>query len=214
MLFTLNETASIANNFMQELRDITVQNDRMRFRKNIERLGEIMAYEVSRKLSYRSHAVATPLGRVMVQVLDQQPVLITVMRAGLPFFQGFLNFFDKADCAFIGAYRQETPDQMTIKLEYFATTDVNNRTVILIDPMLATGRSVIDSLDALLKKGLPAHIHIVSLIAAPEGLAWIKKKLRIPYSLWTCAVDEKLDENYFIVPGLGDAGDLSYGAKI
>jgi uracil phosphoribosyltransferase len=214
MVFRLNETSSVANDFLRELRDITIQGDRMRFRKNVERLGEIMAYEVSKKLGYQTRPVKTPLGTASMRVLAGQPVLITVMRAGLPFFQGFLNFFDKADCGFIGAYRQESADQLTIKLEYAATTELNGKVVILVDPMLATGRSVIDSLDVILKKGSPAHVHIVSLIAAPEGLNWLEKKLTTPFTLWTCAVDEKLDENYFIVPGLGDAGDLSYGIKI
>jgi len=214
MVFRLNETSSIADNFLYELRDVSIQRDRMRFRKNIERLGEIMAYEVSRKLPYESQVMQTPLGSLKVSLLKEQPVLVTVMRAGLPFFQGFLNFFDHADCSFIGAYRQETAEKLTIKLKYAATSEIAGKILILIDPMLATGRSVVDSLDVLLKKGLPNHLHVVSMIAAPEGLDLLQQKISIPFTLWTCAVDEKLDENYFIVPGLGDAGDLSYGVKI
>lgn len=214
MPFVLNETSSIANSFLRELREVGTQNDRMRFRKNVERLGEVMAYEVSKKFSYRPQRIQTPLGTSEVSIPDDEPVLITVMRAGLPFFQGFLNYFDRADCGFIGAYRQETADHIAIKLEYAATTELSGRTVILIDPMLATGRSVVDSVEVIMRKGKPSHIHIVSLIAAPEGVAHVERNVRVPFTLWTCALDEKLDENFYIVPGLGDAGDLSYGVKI
>jgi uracil phosphoribosyltransferase len=214
MHFTLNENNSIANDFLRELRDKTLQRDRMRFRKNVERLGEIMAYEVSKALRYEDGIVETPLGSSRVAVLKEQPVLITVMRAGLPFFQGFLNLFDKADCGFIGAYRKEGDGNLTIKLDYVASTVVNNKILILVDPMLATGRSLVDSLKTILMFGAPREIHIVSLIAAPEGLKFLKEQLTVPFHTWTCAVDEKLDENFFIVPGLGDAGDLSFGVKI
>jgi uracil phosphoribosyltransferase len=213
-MFILTATNSIANDFLRELRDRKIQSDRMRFRKNLERLGEIMAYEVSKKIQYRAESVQTPLGKLQVHILTEQPVIVTVMRAGLPFFQGFINYFDKADCGFIGAYRQESAEHLTIKLEYLATPDLTGRIAILVDPMLATGRSVIDSLNAMKKNGTPSHLHIVSLVAAPEGLDFIKKHVTIPFSVWTCAVDEKLDENYYIVPGLGDAGDLSFGEKI
>lgn len=214
MHITLNKTNSVANHFLRELRDKDLQPDRMRFRKNLERLGEIMAYEISKTLNYQQHRVLTPLGSTSISLIDFQPVLMTVMRAGLPFFQGFLNFFDQADCGFIGAYRQEGQDHVTIKLEYVATAELNNKTLILIDPMLATGRSVMDSLKAVLKLGTPREVHLASLIAAPEGLAFLKENLNVPFHSWTWAMDEKLDENYFIVPGLGDAGDLSYGVKI
>lgn len=214
MPFVLNETSSIANSFLRELREVGTQNDRMRFRKNVERLGEVMAYEVSKQFSYRPQRIQTPLGTSEVSIPDDEPVLITVMRAGLPFFQGFLNYFDRADCGFIGTYRQETADHIAIKLEYAATTELSGRTVILIDPMLATGRSVVDSVEVIMRKGKPSHIHIVSLIAAPEGVAHVERNVRVPFTLWTCALDEKLDENFYIVPGLGDAGDLSYGVKI
>lgn len=214
MHITLNKTNSVANHFLRELRDKDLQPDRMRFRKNLERLGEIMAYEISKTLNYQQHRVLTPLGSTSISLIDFQPVLMTVMRAGLPFFQGFLNFFDQADCGFIGAYRQEGQDHVTIKLEYVATAELNNKTLILIDPMLATGRSVMDSLKAVLKLGTPREVHLASLIATPEGLAFLKENLSVPFHSWTWAMDEKLDENYFIVPGLGDAGDLSYGVKI
>jgi uracil phosphoribosyltransferase len=214
MIFTLNTQDTIANRFLLELRDAGIQQDRMRFRKNMERLGEIMAYEVSKKLAYTSAEVVTPLGISRINVLKEQPVMITILRAGLPYFQGFLNFFDYADCGFIGAFRQEDENHLTIKLEYVATTSLDDKTVILIDPMLATGRSVIDSVKAILRNGKPSHLHIVSLVAAPEGIAYLQENLKLPFSLWTCAVDEALNHQYYILPGLGDAGDLSYGIKI
>lgn len=214
MIFTLNTQDSIANQFLLELRDAGMQQDRMRFRKNMERLGEIMAYELSKKLSYASHETVTPLGKSRINTLKEQPVMVTILRAGLPFFQGFVNFFDRADSGFIGAFRKEDANHLTIKLEYVATTSLEGKTVILIDPMLATGRSVADSVSAILRNGKPYHLHIVSLVAAPEGIAYLKENLKLPFSLWTCAIDEKLNHQYYIVPGLGDAGDLSYGIKI
>ncbi|HYG01608.1 MAG TPA: uracil phosphoribosyltransferase [Chryseosolibacter sp.] len=214
MIFVLSDGNSVANNYLLELRDRDIQKDPMRFRKNVERLGEIMAYEVSKKLRYVQTAIETPLGRAKSATLAEQPVLVTILRAGLPYFNGFLNFFDKAESGFIGAYRQESGQGITINLEYLATTSLSGKTIILIDPMLATGRSVINALRAMKRNGEPMHVHIVSLVAAPEGVAYLNEKMNLPYSLWTCAVDEKLDENYYIVPGLGDAGDLSFGNKI
>lgn len=214
MIFTLSDCDSIGNNFMFELRDSDIQKDKFRFRKNLERLGEIMAYELSKKLDYYSQTAVTPLGKKSIKVIRQQPVLITILRAGLPYFQGFVNFFDQADCGFIGAYRKEDENQLTIKLEYLATTSLHERTVILIDPMLATGRSVLDAVNALLKNGKPSFLHIVSLVAAPEGVDYLNKNLTLPFSLWTCSQDEKLNDQFYIVPGLGDAGDLSYGDKL
>jgi uracil phosphoribosyltransferase len=214
MTFVLNHHHSIANQFLLELRDARKQQDRMRFRKNLERLGEILAYELSKKLEYTLTEAVTPLGKTSIHVLKEQPVMITILRAGLPFFQGFMNFFDQADSAFIGAYRQEDENHLTIKLGYVATPSLENRVAVLIDPMLATGRSVIDSVDAFLRNGSPRHLHIVSLVAAPEGIEYLKKNLKLPFSLWTCAIDEKLNDQYYIVPGLGDAGDLSFGTKL
>jgi uracil phosphoribosyltransferase len=214
MLFVLNATNSLANEFLAELRDKSLQQDRMRFRKNLERLGEIMAYEISKSFQYQKKEVTTPLGVSTIPVFNAQPVLVTILRAGLAYFQGFINFFDKADCGFIGAYRQEEKgEDFTINLSYVATQSLTDRVVLLIDPMLATGRSAVDAIRAITKNGKPTHIHIVSLVASPEGITYLQKNLALPFSLWTCAVDEKLDENFYIVPGLGDAGDLSYGIK-
>jgi uracil phosphoribosyltransferase len=213
-MFVLNGNNSVANQFLLELRDAVLQKDRLRFRKNLERLGEILAYELSKSLKYKNVNANSPLGTSQIAVINEQPILITILRAGLPYFQGFLNFFDHADSGFIGAFRKEDGDNLTIKLEYVATTTLEGKTVILIDPMLATGRSVIDSVNAILRNGKPAHLYIASLVAAPEGIEYLKQNLKLPYSLWTCAVDEKLNAQYYIVPGLGDAGDLSFGEKL
>ena len=214
MLTVLNQQASIANHYLLELRDQSIQQDRERFRRNIERLGELMAYEISRKLAYQSKSVQTPLGASPVQVLTETPVLITVLRAGLPYFNGFQNYFGKSDCGFIGAYRKESSTDLTIKLDYLATPSLEGRTVILIDPMLATGQSIIKSIHALMAHGKPSHVHIAALVAAPEGVNHLNQHVKIPYDVWTWALDEKLNDQFYIVPGLGDAGDLSYGEKL
>jgi len=213
MLFVIGEQNSIANQFLSELRDQRVQQDRPRFRNNLQRLGEIMAYEVSKKLPMVDQVVLTPLGKTTMKVIERQPVLITIMRAGLPYFAGFQNFFDKAECGFVGAYRKENEQTLTIQLDYLATPSLEGKEVILVDPMLATGRSVIDALKELIKRGSPKHVHLVSVVAAPEGIQHLEKNSTLPFSIWTFAVDEKLNHQYYIVPGLGDAGDLSFGSK-
>ena len=213
MVFNLSENNTIANQFITELRDRSVQKDRMKFRKNLERLGQIMAYEVSRRLSYVPREVETPLGKSSGMLINEDPVLFTVLRAGLPFFQGFLDYFDRADCGFVGAYRREGGDQIVIQLDYVAAPQVSNKDVILIDPMLATGKSVVQAVDAILKVGSPRHFHIVSLVAVEEGLRHVKQHVAVPHSVYTCAIDQRLDERFYIVPGLGDAGDLSFGEK-
>lgn len=216
MLFNLSQTHSIANDYILELRDVHLQKDRMRFRRNMERLGEIMAYEVSKALTYVEKTIETPLQRCHVKVLDQPPVLITILRAGIPFMNGFLNIFDKADVGFVGAFRAEGTDEIKISLDYSATPPLDGRTVILIDPMLATGKSICTTIEFLVSKGKPSCVHIVSMIAAPEGLEFIKHamlRLNVNYSLWVCVLDDYLDSQFYIVPGLGDAGDLSFGPK-
>jgi uracil phosphoribosyltransferase len=212
-LFVLTERPSIANHFLAELRHATQQRDRMRFRRNMERLGEIMGYEVSRTLRYQSSLITTPLGESSIDLLEQSPLLITILRAGIPFHQGFLNVFDQADSGFVGAYRNEDGVSVTVNIDYVSLPVVEGRTVILIDPMLATGRSVVDAQKLLLTKGTPSHLHIVSVVAAPEGIQRLKESITLPYSLWTCAVDNNLNSSFYIVPGLGDAGDLSYGNR-
>lgn len=214
MHFVLNQTNTVANNYLMELRSKELQKDRMRFRRNMERIGEIMAYEISKSFSYRKETIETPLALASENVITEYPVLLTVLRAGMPFFQGFLNFFDRADAGFIGAYREEGDGDIKINLEYMATVDIENKTVLMIDPMLATGRSVMNAVKVFTRSGMPRHLHITSLVASPEGIRYVERNLKIPHTLWTGAIDEKLDERFYIVPGLGDAGDLSYGAKI
>lgn len=214
-MINLGEQQSIANEFLRSLRDKSIQQDRQRFRRNMERLGEIMAYEISKRMQYQTVPVTTSLGVAAIALPLSKPVLITVLRAGLPYFQGFLNYFDQSDCGFIGAYRDEHgKDQITINLEYLATDTLKDRELIVIDPMLATGKSFIRAVNALQKNGRPSHIHIASLVASPEGIAFVQNNIQMPHTLWTFAVDEKLNAQFYIVPGLGDAGDLSFGNKI
>lgn len=212
-LFILTERNSVGNQFLSELRDAARQKDRMRFRRNLERLGEILAYEISKKLSYESKKVKTPLGELPVPLLKEHPLLLTILRAGLPFHQGFLNFFDHADCGFIGAWRNEDITNIQVNVDYVSLPPSQGKPVILIDPMLATGKSLLNACQQLLLKGTPSHLFIVSVVAAPEGIRLLKENITLPYSLWTCALDEKLNSSFYIVPGLGDAGDLSYGVK-
>jgi uracil phosphoribosyltransferase len=214
MLTILNQQPSLANHCLSELRDVQLQQDRERFRLNVLRLGELMAYEVSKKLSYHSRSVQTPLGISSVDLLSQEPVLVTVMRAGLAYFQGFQNYFKNADCGFIGAYRNEGTAELSIHLDYLAAPDLTNRVLILIDPMLATGKSFLKSVEALTRNGTPSFIHVAALVAAPQGIKYLNDQLKIPFHIWTWALDEKLDDKHYIVPGLGDAGDLSYGEKL
>lgn len=214
MITVLNRQDSVANQYLLELRDKTMQQNRARFRKNVERLGELMAYEISKKFEYASTQVTTPLGVSTVHVPKNNPVLITVLRAGLPYFIGFQNIFGEADCGFIGAYRKESEANLTITLDYLATPSLEDRTVILVDPMLATGQSVIKAVNALVKHGKPKHVHVAALVAAPEGVALLNQNLAISHEVWTWALDEKLNEQHYILPGLGDAGDLSFGEKL
>jgi uracil phosphoribosyltransferase len=211
-VFQLNRQNSIANHYLAELRDVKKQNDRLRFRKNLERLGEIMAYEISKKFSYRDSIIQTPLAPKQIST-SSLPVIITVLRAGLPYFQGFVNFFDDADCGFIGAYRKEGKE-ISVNLDYLATPSLQGREIILVDPMLATGNSIVRSWNSLLKHGTPSHIYIACLVGAPEGIEMVKKSVTTSASLWMMDVDEKLNKDFYIVPGLGDAGDLSFGEKL
>lgn len=214
-MFILSETNSIANHFIAELRDINIQQDSMRFRKNMERLGEILAYEVSKTLTYQPAMVQSPLAMAHTNLLTNQPVLVTILRASLPFYQGFLNIFDRAENAFIGAYRgkHRSDETFDIQMDYLASPDLNNKTIILIDPMLATGKSLLKSYEALLTYGKPAKIIIAAAIAAPEGVAFLQKEIP-DADFFMGSLDEKLNHKFYIVPGLGDAGDLAYGEKM
>lgn len=213
-MFILSEQPSIANQFLAELRDVRVQKDSMRFRKNLERLGEVLAYEVSKTLTYQTVSVATPLENAAMALPKDQVVLVAVLRAALPFYQGFLNFFDHAESGFIGAFREEGADQLTVNLSYHASPTLNDKVLILVDPMLASGKSCVAALNTLLQHGKPKAIHLVAAIAAPEGVQYVTEKITQPYRLWLGALDERLNDKAYIVPGLGDAGDLAFGEKL
>ncbi len=215
MTYELGKENSLLNQFIAEMRDTEVQKDSLRFRKNVERVGEICAYEISKKLSWVPKEITTPLGISEMNVLQVQPVIATILRAGLPFHQGMLNFFDKAENAFISAYRKHRKDgSFEVQVEYMACPDLNEKTLILCDPMLASGHSIELVYKAMLRNGRPKNIHIVSIIASSAGVEYIKKHLPNNVSLWVCAIDEELTSQAYIVPGLGDAGDLSFGEKL
>lgn len=214
MTHILAGKGTVIDRFVGELRDVTVQNDRMRFRRNLERIGEVAAYEISRHLEWTPATVTTPLGEADVMQLAQQPVLATILRAGLPMHQGLLNYFDGADNAFISAYRMNHKDDgsFDVRVEYLSSPSLDGRTVILCDPMLATGLSMVLAYRALLRKGTPSHVHMVAAIASRQGVDYVK--MHLPnVTLWIGAVDEELTAHSYIVPGLGDAGDLAFGMK-
>lgn len=215
MLVDLGENNSILSQFIAEIRDENTQRDRLRFRRNLERIGEIFAYEISKQLKYKESEVQTPLGIACMNLPDNSPVLATIMRAGLPFQQGFLNYFDNAGNAFISAYRKYHQDgSFDIKFEHLSSPDLNGKILILTDPMLASGSSIVLAYKALLSKGIPAHTHIVSIIASREGIAYLKRHVPSKkITVWVGAIDDELTVKGYIVPGLGDAGDLAFGGK-
>ncbi|WP_019988199.1 uracil phosphoribosyltransferase [Rudanella lutea] len=216
-MFVFADFNSIANQYIAELRDVTIQKDRMRFRRNLERIGELMAYEISKTLAYQNTNVQTPLGTANAPLLLRQPVIATIMRAGLPFHQGFMNYFDQADNAFAGAYRGHVlgtdVNEFEVALDYISSPDLAGRTLIIADPMLATGRSLEKVYHSLLRYGIPAQTHIAAVIASPEGVAYMQDRLPQCH-LWLGAIDSYLNDHYYIVPGLGDAGDLAFGEKV
>ena len=207
---------TIINNYIAELRNVEVQGDRMRFRKNLERIGELIAYEISKTLDYETVSVTTPLGEKEMNIIVDQPVLATIMRAGLPLHQGFLNVFDKADNAFIAAYRKyDKNEDFEIRIEYYSAANIDGRVLMLVDPMLATGSSLVQCLEGLLHEEMkPKKLHLVAVIASAEGVDYVKKKLsKYDATLWVGNIDDELTAKAYIVPGLGDAGDLAYGEK-
>jgi uracil phosphoribosyltransferase len=210
-----NETNSILNQYVAEIRDVKVQGDRLRFRRNIERIGEIMAYEMSKSLRFSEKRVQTPLGVAPVQTPDNELVISTILRAGLPFHQGFLNVFDRAENAFVSAYRKYTDNEnFDIHIEYIASPRIDGKTLIITDPMLATGGSMELSYRAMLTKGEPAEVHIASVIASRQAIEHVKRVFPdAKTTVWCAAIDPELNEHSYIVPGLGDAGDLAYGEK-
>lgn len=216
MLHNLSEHNSVFNHFIAEIRDTELQKDSMRFRRNMERIGEIFAYEISKGLQYEAKQTVTPLGIAESSLLSSELVIATILRAGLPLHLGLLNYFDKAQNAFVSAYRRHHKDNtFEIALEYVACPDLTNKTVILCDPMLATGSSMILTYKALLGKGKPKHTHLVTAIASRQGVDYVKAHmLDGNYTLWCGAIDEELTAQAYIVPGLGDAGDLAFGSKL
>ena len=209
------ERNSVINRFMAELRDVNIQTDRIRFRRNLERIGEIMAYEISHDLPFCQMKIQTPLGVANEYVPAVQPVIATILRAGLPLHRGFLNYFDKAENAFVSAYRKYIDENnFDIHIEYIASPLIDNKILIITDPMLATGSSMELAYKALLTKGEPAHIHVASIIASQKAIEHIKRTLpEDKTSVWCAAIDPAINDHSYIVPGLGDAGDLCYGDK-
>ncbi|MFB9107013.1 uracil phosphoribosyltransferase [Flavobacterium gyeonganense] len=212
----ISENNSVLNHFLSQIRNVNIQNDSMRFRRNIERIGEIMAYELSKVLPYKNVEIHTPLGIKKTTEIETDLVLCPILRAGLPLHNGFLNYFDHAENSFVSASRHHpnNDDEFEILVEYQAISNLNDKTVLLLDPMLATGQSIVAVHKRLVENAIPKEIHIAVVIAAPEGVDYLEKNLPENCHLWIAALDEKLNEKNYIVPGLGDAGDLAYGNKL
>ena len=216
MIHILSKGNSIFNKFIAQIRDREVQRDSMRFRRNMERIGEVMSYEISRSLNYKTHVVETPLGEASIEMISDKIVLATILRAGLPLHQGFLNYFDDAESAFVSAYRKSSKDgSFKVKVEYISSCNLEGKTLILVDPMLATGTSLVLAYEALVAKGgEPEHTHIASVIASEQGVDYVTRHLSSrTTTLWLGAVDAELTSRSYIVPGIGDAGDLAFGEK-
>jgi uracil phosphoribosyltransferase len=215
MVINLSEKHSLISNWVSELRDVNVQNDRMRFRRNLERIGEVVAFELSKELPYQEVEIQTPLGIHNSKVLAQQPVLATILRAGLPLHNGMLNYFDKADNAFVSAYRKHHRDgSFEINLEYMSCPSLDNRMVIITDPMLATGASLVKTIQYMKDQGTPSAIYVVCAIASTVGIEAILRECGTDIKIWCGDIDDELTAKGYIVPGLGDAGDLAFGSKV
>jgi len=214
-IVNIGNSNTIFNHFISEIRDVKIQNDSMRFRRNIERIGEVFAYEISKEMDYKNQEIITPLGVSNGDLIIEKPVLATVLRAGLPLHQGLLNYFDHSESAFISAYRKhKTDDDFDIKIEYMSSPEITGRTLILSDPMIASGASMIMAVEAILSKGNPKHIHIVGVIASTQGIQYLQKRMPLKNcTLWIGAEDAEMTSKSYIVPGLGDAGDLAFGEK-
>ena len=215
-IHNLSQQNSVLNTFISEIRDVSIQKDSMRFRRNIERIGEVLGYEMSKSLNYKTSTVETPLANCNINLLDNDIVLCSILRAGVPLHNGLLNYFDKAENAFISAYRhhKESPESFEIVVEYLACPDLENKTLILADPMLATGQSMVSTFEALKPFGKPKEVHLVSVIGAQEGVGFINNQFNKNTHLWIAAIDDTLNDKGYIIPGLGDAGDLAFGKKL
>ncbi len=207
---------SVLNTFISEIRDKTIQKDSMRFRRNIERIGEVLGYELSKKLNFKPSEIETPLGKSNISLMKNDIVLCSILRAGVPLHNGLLNYFDAAENAFISAYRhhKHDPESFEIIVEYLACPSLENKTLILADPMLATGQSMVATFEALKPFGIPKEVHLVSVIGAQEGVDFVSKAFGNDTHLWIATVDKKLNDKGYIIPGLGDAGDLAFGEKL
>jgi uracil phosphoribosyltransferase len=206
---------SVLSHFIAEIRDVEVQKDSMRFRKNMERISEILSYEMSKSLDYHSKTVTTPLGKTSIQQVDNNLVIGSILRAGLTMHQGVLNYFDKAENAFISAYREESDgsEEIKVHVEYLASPSIKDKTLIMVDPMLATGKSMLLTIEAMKEKGLPKKIHVISAIGSEYAMEQLIEKLPDNTEFWIAAIDKELNSKSYIIPGLGDAGDLAYGTK-
>lgn len=213
MVKNLSDSNSVAQQILAEIRDVNLQKDRFRFQFNLERLGMIMAYEISKSLEYQKEKVTSSLGSIDFSGLVQLPVMITIMRAALPYWMGFQKIFDRSETGFIGAYRKEG-DEISIQVDYVALPDSKGRDIILIDPMLATGKSMVDSVRMIQNRGMFRSIRLASLIASPQGIHYVEENLGKDIPIWTFSIDRELNSQSYIVPGLGDAGDLCFGEKI
>lgn len=196
------------------MREVGLQQDRAKFRNNLKKLGMIMAYEMSKSFDYEERSIDTPLSRATVMVMKDSPVLIGILRAAMPFVQGINEIFEQSDVGFVGTYRKENTDEVSVETDYIAVPDITGRNVIIADPMLATGKSFVDVINRLLENKKPNKVDLVCAVAAPEGIEYLSKNLRRKITLWTGALDDKLNDKFYIVPGLGDAGDLSFGTKV
>jgi len=215
MVIDLSRQNSVLSQYMAEMRDIIVQKDSMRFRKNLERVGNIIGYEISKKLDYRIDDVTTPLGISPVPVIANQPVVATILRAGMPMHYGVLQILDKAENAFISAYRKHHKDgTFEVHVDYLACPSIEGKELVLCDPMLATGTSMLLAYQAMLRRGKPKHIHVASVIASLQAVDYVRKHMPENTTIWCCAIDEELTAQSYIVPGLGDAGDLAFGEKL
>jgi uracil phosphoribosyltransferase len=215
-IHNLEKTDSVFNQYMAELRDAVIQQDRMRFRRNLERIGEVMAYEISKAFEYDDEEVTTPLGIKSIRTMHEQPVIATILRAGLPFHNGMLSMFDQADSAFIAAYRKydKNEEDSEIRVEYFSSPDIEDRILIVCDPLLATGESIVKTLNGLMEDMMPKEIHIAVAVASQDGLDYVERTMsRLPVTIWVGSVDEELTARAYVVPGIGDVGDLAYGEK-
>jgi uracil phosphoribosyltransferase len=215
-IHNLERTDSVFNQYMAELRDAVIQQDRMRFRRNLERIGEVMAYEISKSFEYDDEEVTTPLGIKQIRTMHEQPVIATILRAGLPFHNGMLSMFDQADSAFIAAYRKydKNEEDSEIRVEYYSSPDIEDRILILCDPLLATGESIVKTLNGLMEEMMPKEVHIAVAVASQDGLDYVERTMsRLPVTIWVGSIDEELTARAYVVPGIGDVGDLAYGEK-